>query len=189
MEVGVGGSGYRPCYRWQAKTCIYLPASWGGLGGGVQMVDLHSVIGVKPKHLIIIIRNTYIALNPTRLAQSPLQFKTRMDIRINTWNRHTPDDPTPTAKRRQTCTHPGTISATHTSNTWTMDTSHDCKSNTKSNTIIIKYSFACIDCLWGEGGEGGGLGGGGGDLHPIPVYNRFASSFDLLGKSRELCCI
>ena len=29
---------------------------------------------------------------------------------------HTPDDPTPTAKRRQTCTHPGTISATQTCN-------------------------------------------------------------------------
>ena len=27
-----------------------------------------------------------------------------MDIRINTWNMHTPDDPTSTAKRRQTCT-------------------------------------------------------------------------------------
>ena len=29
---------------------------------------------------------------------------------------HTPDDPTSTAKRRQTCTHPGTISATQTCN-------------------------------------------------------------------------
>ena len=29
---------------------------------------------------------------------------------------HTPDDPTPTAKLRQTCTHPGTISATKTYN-------------------------------------------------------------------------
>ena len=27
---------------------------------------------------------------------------------------HTPEDPTSTAKRRQTCTHPGTISATQT---------------------------------------------------------------------------
>ena len=34
--------------------------------------------------LIIIIRNTYIAPNPTRLAQSTSQFKTRMNIRINT---------------------------------------------------------------------------------------------------------
>ena len=33
---------------------------------------------------IIIIRNSYIAPNPTRLAQSTSQFKTRMDIRINT---------------------------------------------------------------------------------------------------------
>ena len=60
-----------------------------------------------------------------------------MDIRINTWNMHTPDDPTPTAKRRQTCTHPGTISATQTcmqcSNAWTMEISHNCKSDTKSN--------------------------------------------------------
>ena len=36
------------------------------------------------KRLIIIIRNSYIAPNPTRLAQSTSQFKTRMDIRINT---------------------------------------------------------------------------------------------------------
>ena len=65
---------------------------------------------------IIIIRNSYIAPNPTWLAHSTSQFKTRMDIRINTWNMHTPDDPTSTAKRRQTCTHPGTISATQTCN-------------------------------------------------------------------------
>ena len=32
---------------------------------------------------------------------------------------HTPDYPMPTAKRRQTCTHPGTISATQTCNTAT----------------------------------------------------------------------
>ena len=63
---------------------------------------------------VIITRNSYIAPNQTRLAQSTSHFKTRMDIRINTWNIHTPDDPTPTAKRRQTCTHPGTISATQT---------------------------------------------------------------------------
>ena len=29
---------------------------------------------------------------------------------------NTPDDPTPTAKCRQTCTHPGTVSATQTCN-------------------------------------------------------------------------
>ena len=29
---------------------------------------------------------------------------------------HTPDDPTQTAKCRQTCTHPGTVSATQTCN-------------------------------------------------------------------------
>ena len=34
--------------------------------------------------LIIIICNSYIAPNPTRLAQSTSQFKTRMDFRINT---------------------------------------------------------------------------------------------------------
>ena len=33
---------------------------------------------------IMIIRNSYIAPNPTRLAQSSSQFKTRMDVRINT---------------------------------------------------------------------------------------------------------
>ena len=65
----------------------------------------------------IIIRNSYIAPNPTRLAQSTLQFKARLDIRINTWNMHTPDDPTPTANHRQTRTHPGTISATQTCST------------------------------------------------------------------------
>ena len=27
---------------------------------------------------------------------------------------HTPDDPTPTAKCRQTCTHPGTVNAVKT---------------------------------------------------------------------------
>ena len=64
--------------------------------------------------LIIIIRNSYIAPNPTRLTQSTLQFKTRMDIRTNTWNMHTPDDLTSTAKWTQTCTHPGRISATQT---------------------------------------------------------------------------
>ena len=62
-------------------------------------------------------RNTYIAPNATRLAQSTYsQVKARMNIRISTWNMHTLDDPTPTAKRRQTCTHPGTISATQTCN-------------------------------------------------------------------------
>ena len=34
--------------------------------------------------IIIIICNSYIAPNPIRLAQSTSQFKTRMDIRINT---------------------------------------------------------------------------------------------------------
>ena len=34
--------------------------------------------------IIIIIRNSYISPNPNRLAQSTSQFKTRMDIRINT---------------------------------------------------------------------------------------------------------
>ena len=67
-------------------ACFMRGGGGGGGGGGWQMGDLNSVISVKPKHLIIIIiiRNTYIALNPTRLAQSSLQFKTRMDIRINT---------------------------------------------------------------------------------------------------------
>ena len=34
----------------------------------------------------------------------------------HTWNMHSPDDPTSTAKRRQTCTRLGTISATQTCN-------------------------------------------------------------------------
>ena len=54
---------------------------------------------------------------------------------------HTPDDPTPTAKRRQTRTHPGTVNAIKTYNaeinTWAMDTSHDCKSDAKSIILII----------------------------------------------------
>ena len=45
-------------------------------------------------------------MHPARLTQSSSQFKTRMNIRISTWNTHTPDDPTSTAKCRQTCTHP-----------------------------------------------------------------------------------
>ena len=83
MEVGVGGSViYNPVIGDKPKHVFICLLH---AGGRWQMGDLHSVIGVKPKHLIIIIiRNTYIALNPTRLAQSPLQFKTRMDIRINT---------------------------------------------------------------------------------------------------------
>ena len=42
--------------------------------------------------LIITICNSYMAPNPTRLAQSTSQFKTRMNVRIKTWNMHTPDD-------------------------------------------------------------------------------------------------
>ena len=45
----------------------------------------HNLFEEKGEHIIIIIIcNSYIAPNPTRLAQSTLQFKTRMDIRINT---------------------------------------------------------------------------------------------------------
>ena len=55
--------------------------------------------------------------NPTRLAQRTSQFKTRMNITIKTRNMHTPDNPTPTSKRRQTCTHPRTVNATKTCNT------------------------------------------------------------------------
>ena len=62
--------------------------------------------------ITVIISNTYIAPNPTTVAQSTSQFKTRLDMRINTWNMHTPDGPTPTGKHRQTCTHPGIIIAT-----------------------------------------------------------------------------
>ena len=87
-----------------------------------NMYTIHSVtiiiITITITIIIIIIRNTYIAPNPTRLTQSASQFQARMNTRINTRNMHTPDDPTPTAKhRRQTCTHPRTISATGTCNT------------------------------------------------------------------------
>ena len=40
---------------------------------------------------------------------------------------HTPDDPTPTAKRRQTCAHPGTVNAIKTYR----------KSNAKAIIIVI----------------------------------------------------
>ena len=62
----------------------------------------------------IIICKTYTAPNPTWLAQSTSQFKTRMNIIIKTWNMHTPDNPPPTAKRRQTCTYPATFNAIKT---------------------------------------------------------------------------
>ena len=41
---------------------------------------------------IIIKSNIYIAPNPTRLAQSTSQLKTRMNITVKTWNLHTPDN-------------------------------------------------------------------------------------------------
>ena len=114
-------------------------------------------------------RNTYIAPNATRLAQSTYsQVKARMNIRISTWNMHTLDDPTPTAKRRQTCTHPGTISTTQTCNAWTMDTSHDCKSNTKS-VIIINV------------GETSERRGGG-------AHMDFSERLDSILNWTELCC-
>ena len=60
-----------------------------------------------------------------RLAQSNSQFKTRMNIRINTSNMHTPDDPTPTEKRRHTSRNNQCNPDMQWSNAWTMDTSHD----------------------------------------------------------------
>ena len=91
-------------------SCLVLPdhSSIGKITESFLKIFLYNVI--------IYIRNSYIAPNPTRLAQSTSQFKTRMDIKINTRNMHTPDDPTSTAERRQTCTHPGTICATQTCN-------------------------------------------------------------------------
>ena len=50
---------------------------------------------------------------------------------------HTPDDPTPTAKRRKTYQNNQCDPDMQCSNTWAMDTSHDRKSNTKSIIIII----------------------------------------------------
>ena len=114
------------CLTWQPDTSFGVGTSFGVPVLGIIII-------------IIIIRNSYIAPNPIWLAQSTSQFKTRMDIKINTWNMHTPDDPTSTAKRRQTCTHPGTISATQTCNAaihgpskYLMIANH-----TKSITIII----------------------------------------------------
>ena len=71
---------------------------------GAFLVDLMDSEG---SHHLIIICNIYITPNRTRLAKKTSQFTTRMNIRINTWNM--PDNPTPTAKRRQTYTHPGTM--------------------------------------------------------------------------------
>ena len=70
-----------------------------------KIVPWRALISKTSDSSIIIIRNSYIAPNPT------WQLKTGMDIRISTWNIHTPDDPRSTAKCRQTCTHPGTICA------------------------------------------------------------------------------
>ena len=86
--------------------------------------------------VIIIIRNTYIAPNPTRLAQSTSQFKTRMNIRINTWNMHIYTRRSNTNSKVQANMHTSRNNQSNPdmqcSNTWTMDTSHDCKSNTNS---------------------------------------------------------
>ena len=71
-------------------------------------------MAVKGLIITTIIRNIYTAPNPTRLAQSTSQFKTRTNITIKTRNMHTPDDPAPTAKPRQTCTHPRTVNAVKT---------------------------------------------------------------------------
>ena len=76
---------------------------------GAFLVDLIDSGG--SQHLIIIC-NIYIAPNPTTLAENTSQFKSRMVITIKTWNMHIPDNPMLTAKHRQTCTHPGTTSAT-----------------------------------------------------------------------------
>ena len=99
-------------------------------GTGVSLVALI---------IIIIIRNSYVAPNPTWLAQSNSQFKTRMEIRSNTWNMHTPDDVwrSNVNSKVQANMHTSRNNQYNPdkqcSNTWTMETSHDCKSNTKSN--------------------------------------------------------
>ena len=101
---------------------------------------------------VIITRNSYIAPNQTRLAQSTSHFKTRMNIRINTWNACT--------HQRTQCQQQSTCKGVHMhtsrnnqwqrnpdmqpSNTWTMDTSHDCKSNTESITTIIHHIILLI---------------------------------------------
>ena len=66
----------------------------------LEQVQRQAALFILIMIIIIIIRNTYIAPNPTRLAQSTSQFKTRMNIRMNTWNMHTPDDPSSNANSK-----------------------------------------------------------------------------------------
>ena len=84
--------------------------------------------------IIIIIRNSYIAPNPTRLTQSTSQFKTRMDIRINTCIHQTIQRQQQAQANMHTSRNNKCNPDMQCSNTRTMETSHDCKSNTKSFT-------------------------------------------------------
>ena len=86
--------------------------------------------------IIIIIRNSYIAPNPTWLAQSTSQFQNKNGHQ-NQYMKHAYTRRSNVNSKAQANMH---TSWNHQcnpdmqgSNTWTMDTSHDCKSNTKSN--------------------------------------------------------
>ena len=85
--------------------------------------------------MIIIIRNSYIAPNPTRLAQSTSQFKTRMDqnqYMKHAYTRRSAVNSKVQANMRTSWNHQCNPDM-QCSNTWAIETSHDCKSNPKSN--------------------------------------------------------
>ena len=94
--------------------------------------------------IIIIIRNSYIAPNPTRLTQSTSQFKTRMDIRIKTRNTRRSNVNSKAQANMHTSRNNKCNPDMQCSNTWTTETSHDCKSNAK-NIIIIIAEQRCSD--------------------------------------------
>ena len=96
------------------------------------------------KLIIIIICNSYIAPNPTRLAQSTSQFKTRMDMSMNQYMKHAYTRRSNVNSKAQANMH---TSRNHQcdpdmqcSSTRTMETSHDCKSNTESikNWVLLE---------------------------------------------------
>ena len=100
---------YSTQYSW-VKLCIYKINQYYVQGTCI----LPCVFYVS---IIIKIRNTYITPNPQTLAQSAPQFKTSMNINQNTKHAYTrQSNPTPTAKRRQTCTNPRTVNANKTCN-------------------------------------------------------------------------
>ena len=98
--------------------------------------------------VIIIIRNIYMARNPTWLAQSTSQVQTRMNIRINTYaytrrsNANSKAQATMHTSRNNQC-NPDM----QCSNTWTMETSHDCKSGTlpsKERKDVVRWEGSSL---------------------------------------------